>query len=129
MDGSQDNVQARKTERMCPRPGCAHVLVYHSGMPNGSLWCRLHGEIAAPVDANGIVENLREPAPSVALPTPIDDFERRLKLCHEHGVRALKDGQLEVVFAPPPRKPTPEDAGMSAFVMAEAAARRDGGGE
>lgn len=58
-------------------------------------------------------------------PTPIDDFERRLKLCRDNGVRALKDGPLEIVFTPvtAARKLSTEERAMMAFAEAEAAAR------
>ena len=38
-----------------------------------------------------------------AQPTPVDDLAKRVKLLREAGVRAYKDGPLELIFAPAPR--------------------------
>lgn len=39
-------------------------------------------------------------APAVPAPTHVVDFERRVRICRENNIRALKDGPLEIVFAP-----------------------------
>jgi hypothetical protein len=33
----------------------------------------------------------------------VEDLERRIKVLREAGVRAYKDGTLELIFAPAPR--------------------------
>jgi hypothetical protein len=43
------------------------------------------------------------PPRSDGAPTPVDDLAKRVKLLREAGVRAYKDGSLELVFAAAPK--------------------------
>lgn len=62
-------------------------------------------------------------AVTASAPTPVDDLERRLQLLRDCGVRAYKDGSLEIVFSAPPKRESAEDRAFRLIAEADAASR------
>jgi hypothetical protein len=63
-------------------------------------------------------------------PTPLEDIERRLKALRESGVRAYKDGPLEIIFSGQQRQAgSPMDEALRQFHDLEARAREAASGK
>jgi hypothetical protein len=54
-------------------------------------------------------------------PTNVEDLEKRVKLLREQGVRAYKDGPLEIIFAPPAPRVSENEKMFAEFQALEAA--------
>jgi hypothetical protein len=80
---------------------------------------------------NPIVPTKVEPTLTVPLqPTPLEDLERRLKALRESGVRAYKDGPLEIIFSGQQRQAgSPMDEALRQFHDLEARAREAASGK
>jgi hypothetical protein len=77
----------------------------------------------SPADAQPSNIHSPEPLITITAPTPVDDLERRLQLLRDCGVRAYKDGPLEIVFSAPPKRENPEERAFRMIAEADAASR------
>jgi hypothetical protein len=77
----------------------------------------------SPADAQPSDSKTAEPVITVTAPTLVDDLGRRLQLLRDCGVRAYKDGPLEIVFSAPPKRENPEERAFRMIAEADAASR------
>jgi hypothetical protein len=77
----------------------------------------------SPADAQPSDSQAAEPTITVTAPTPVDDLAQRLQLLRDCGVRAYKDGSLEIVFSAPLKRESAEDRTLRLIAEADVASR------